>query len=107
LGVAQRFHIEVQQVPDGVKLVLSGSADIAAADAMQRQFLPIAAQKPRRVTVDLSGLDLISSIAMGALVQFHHGVRQHGGEVVLCGASGVVLDSLRRAQLDRMIKVVQ
>jgi len=95
------------QVPDGVKLVLRGSADIAAADVMQRQFLPVTVTKPRRVLIDLSGLDLISSIAMGALVHFHHGVRQHGGEVVLCGATGVVLDSLRRAQLDRMIKVMQ
>jgi len=100
--VAQQLSIDLVNDPAGLMVVMRGEADIAGAEVMERQLMPVAAQKPRRVIIDLSGVTLISSIAMGVLVHLRHGVRQHGGEVVLAGAGGIVLSALKRAQLDRM-----
>jgi anti-anti-sigma factor len=98
--------VEVITEPTGVVVMLKGDADIAGAEVMERKLLAIAAQRPAKLIIDLRGLGLISSIAMGVLMQLRRGVHQHGGQLCLAGASGNVLDALKRAQLDRVFTLL-
>jgi anti-anti-sigma regulatory factor len=52
------------------------------------------------VTLDLSGLTSISSLAMGVLVSYRRGVVRAGGRVVLAeGLQPAVREALARAEL--------
>jgi anti-sigma B factor antagonist len=102
----QKLSIEVVTEGQALVVVLKGEADIEGAALMERQLLAVAARKPSKLVLDLSGVTMISSIAMGVLVQLRHGIRAQGGDVVLAGAGGIVLDSLKRAQLDRVFTLL-
>ena len=64
----------------------------------------------RHVAVDLAGLSYISSAGVGALLRLAGLFRDRNGEVVLCGAKGVVksvLEITRVSSLFRMCDSVE
>jgi anti-anti-sigma factor len=98
--------IEVASRPDGVAVVcLAGLADLAGSQALDQRLLSLSAQRPARVVFDLSKLKGMSSICMGNLVRFRHGIARHGGSVVFAGANGLVLMAIQRAKLDQIFKL--
>jgi anti-anti-sigma factor len=63
-------------------------------------LLAPAARRPAVVTLDLSELRSISSLAMGVLVAYRRGVIRAGGRVFLAGAlQPAVHEALARAEL--------
>lgn len=59
----------------------------------------------RVLTVDLSGVDALSSPAVAAFLWAHRSCRARGGGVVLRGANRRTLDLLRRTGLWRVLRV--
>ncbi len=70
---------ETQKTPAGTKLFVRGSLDINSAPALAEEIDKIVAGKPAKVECDLSGLDLIDSSGVAALVKLYKGVRSAGG----------------------------
>jgi anti-sigma B factor antagonist len=98
------LQVEIDARPDGAVVVsLIGSADIAGAEALDRQLTPLCARHPKHVVFDLRRLEFISSLCMGALVSFGRGCHGWGGAVFLTGARDPVATALRRARLDRVL----
>ena len=52
-------------------LVVRGSLDINTASQLAEEIDRIVVQKPKKVVVDLSGLDLIDSSGVAALVKLY------------------------------------
>jgi anti-anti-sigma factor len=59
----------------------------------------------RRLVVDLTGVQQLSSSAVGSLLSAHRTCRARGGGVVLRGANRRTLDLLRRTGLWRVIRL--
>ena len=55
---------------------------------------------PAGVIVDLSKVDFFGSVFLSLLLRCHKMVKQQGGEMVLCGASGTARELLRLTALD-------
>ena len=77
---------EVQRGIGETKLAIRGSLDINSAPALGEEVDKIIAAKPGKVAVDLSGLELIDSSGVAALVKLYKGVRSGGGTVTMTGA---------------------
>jgi anti-anti-sigma factor len=58
---------------------LKGEATFTQGRVLQSGLLALSACRPRRVTLDLSELTFLSSLALGVLVEFRRGVVRAGG----------------------------
>ena len=70
---------EVQHTDTETSLAVRGSLDINTAPPLAEEIDRIVAGKPKKVTVDLSALELIDSSGVAALVKLYKGVRSGGG----------------------------
>jgi anti-anti-sigma factor len=92
--------VYVREAPEEMVICIVGEATVGLADALARLLLRPIVRRPKLVTLDLSGLKLLSCLAMGTLVTFRRGVVRAGGRVRLAAAlQGPVRESLERAGL--------
>jgi anti-anti-sigma factor len=79
---------------------VKGEATVEGAGALLDSLLAPASCSPAVVTLDLSELRSISSLAMGVLVAYRRGVVRRGGRVRLAGeVQPGVKEALARAEL--------
>ena len=99
------FKMSTSEVSGGIVIKLEGSLELAACTALERGLLGLTARKPKLAIFDLSGLTFISSLAMGSMVSFRHGVTRAGGQAFLAGMSPLILDCFRRPRLTALFEV--
>jgi anti-anti-sigma factor len=95
-------HIEVgiDEAPGKVVVRIAGEASLRQADKLTAALLGLSARRPSLVTLDLSRLSFLSSLAMGVLVAFRRGIVRAGGRVRLAAApQEPVREALARAEL--------
>lgn len=96
---------EVQKTASETKLSVRGSLDINSAPALGEEVDRIVAAKPSKVLVDLSGLDLIDSSGVAALVKLYKGVRSGGGSVTMSGARDQPLAIFKLLRMDKVFNL--
>ena len=96
-------EIEVLDLPAGKVARIRGEMRLRL-EPIERQLNRLAAGRPSLVVLDLSGVTLMSSLAMGLLVAFRRGVVGHGGRVRIAGATPLVHDSLNRVRLGELFE---
>ncbi|HEX4417107.1 MAG TPA: STAS domain-containing protein [Kofleriaceae bacterium] len=96
---------EVQQVNNETKLTVRRTLDINSAPALGEEIDKIVATKPAKVFVDLSGLDLIDSSGVAALVKLYKAVRNLGGKVTIAGARDQPLAIFKLLRMDKVFNL--
>jgi anti-sigma B factor antagonist len=96
---------EVQRNPTEIKLAVRGSLDINTAPALAEEIDNIIASRPPKVICDLSGLDLIDSSGVAALVKLYKGVRGAGGSVSITGARDQPLAIFKLLRMDKVFNL--
>ena len=94
---------------DGSSLTLRIRGELDAFTAPElRPFLDEveAPSAPKKVVVDLSGLTLIDSSGVGAIVSLFKRVRAREGELVLMGLTGQPLAIFKLLNLDRVFSIL-
>ena len=100
LAVVPGVEVAVEKTPDGISIRVKGEARVDCVDGLLDSLLAPAASRPPVVTLDLSELRCISSIAVGVLVAYRRGVVRAGGQVRLAkGLQPAVYKALARAEL--------
>ena len=95
-----QIEVEVSETPEQMVVRIAGEASFRLAGDLEVVLLRLSLRRPPLVTLDLSGLHFVSSLAMGALVAFHRGVVRAGGRVRLAAAlQWPVRECLERAGL--------
>ena len=86
--------IQFQRTDQGDEstLRIAGSLDVLTAPELMPTIDQLVEEKRPRVTVDLSGLDIIDSSGVAVLVALYKRVRAVGGHVTVAGALGQDLD---------------
>ena len=87
-------------------LALSRRLDIPAVNTIQLRFTTEATVRRKPVILDLSGVELMTSYAMGMLVSAARTLLGHGASIVAYGAPPHVDLALRAIALDRVIPLV-
>jgi anti-anti-sigma factor len=93
--------LSIQERREGNHIIvsLSGSANLASEPLLDRETTRMAAARPALLVLELSGLELITSLAIGQLVALAHSIRRHGGDVVLAGVPELIIQVLDRTRL--------
>ncbi len=94
---------EVVSVGSETKILVRGSLDINSAPSLAEEIDKIVAKKPERV--DLTGLDLIDSSGVAALVKLYKNVRGVGGSIVISGARDQPLAIFKLLRMDKVFNL--
>jgi anti-sigma B factor antagonist len=86
-------------------LVIRGSLDINSAPQLAEEIDKLVTGKVKRVAVDLSGLDLIDSSGVAALVKLYKGVRGIGGTVTISNARDQPLAIFKLLRMDKVFNL--
>jgi anti-sigma B factor antagonist len=95
----------VKKTATATTLVIRGSLDINSAPALADEIDKIVGSKPAKVEADLSGLDLIDSSGVAALVKLYKGVRGVGGTVLITGARDQPLAIFKLLRMDKVFNL--
>jgi anti-sigma B factor antagonist len=96
---------DVRRTPDETTVTIRGSLDINSAPQLADEIDRIVANKPKKVGVDLSALDLIDSSGVAALVKLYKGVRAIGGTVTITGARDQPLAIFKLLRMDKVFNL--
>ena len=96
---------DVQRSNNATTLAIRGSLDINTAPQLGDEVDRIISEKPNTVVVDLSGLDLIDSSGVAALVKLYKGVRASGGRVTISGARDQPLAIFKLLRMDKVFNL--
>ena len=61
----------------------------------------------RKLLLNFSNVDFMSSAALGKLIRLHQRLAQVGGKLVLCTISKDILQVFTLTKLDKMLKIVK
>ena len=96
---------DVLRSTSSTTLTVRGSLDINTASQLGDEIDKLVADKPTLVVVDLSGLDLIDSSGVAALVKLYKGVRAGGGNVTISGVRDQPLAIFKLLRMDRVFNL--
>jgi len=96
---------DVARTDSETTLRVRGSLDINTATQLAEEIDRIVATKPKKVLVDLSGLDLIDSSGVAALVKLYKGVRGTGGAIAMTGARDQPLAIFKLLRMDKVFNL--
>lgn len=100
-----RVEVSIKETPAEVIVLVIGEVGLGQVDELAAALLWLSARRPKLLTLDLSGLTFISSLAMGVLVSLRRGVVRAGGRVRLAATlQGPVREALVRADLFALFK---
>ena len=105
MAIMSNIHIETQSLPQALLVKVTGDAGVAAVSELDDKLMRLTAGKPPSVIVDLSGLAFISSIGMGALVNFHKSIHRQGGAVRFAAPQPMVNEAFKRARLHSLLDI--
>ena len=99
--------ISHEDVGDNLRrIVISGRLDIPGTDSIASKLVELAAAPIKGVVVDLSGVRLLASIGIRALITSAKAVQQRGGKMVLVVSDGsTVVMSLEATGVAELIPV--
>lgn len=83
-------------------LRVAGALDLVSAPQLLPTIDALVEERRARVVVDLSGLELIDSSGVAALVALYKRLRAVGGDVTVAGARDQPLAILRLLRMDRV-----
>ena len=96
---ACKLTFRVQRAPQFLCVAIHGEASFDQAEVLSAQLLRIPLDGYSLVVLDLAELTFLSSLAMGALVEYRRGLRRRGTEVRLANVPAQVWLALESAGL--------
>lgn len=95
----------IQRSADVTTLRVEGELDALSAPTLRPTIDGILAESPKTVVVDLSGLRMIDSSGVGAIVSLYKRLRATGGDFRLDGLAGQPLAIFKVLKLDRVFQL--
>jgi anti-anti-sigma factor len=96
--------IRVNESVEGTVIILSGEANFVASDQLKVAFAPLVAKRIELVVFDLSDLDFLASLAIGALLNFRREIGQWAGEIRIAATSPYIYDAFLSTNLTTLFK---
>jgi anti-sigma B factor antagonist len=84
-------------------LRIEGELDAVTIPDLRPSVDALVAERQPRVVVDVSGLRLIDSLGVGALVRLYKKAKEYGGVVTVRGSRGQPLSIFKLLHLDRVL----
>ena len=98
------FHVERR--PHFLLVAIQGEASFDQAEGISAQLLRIPLEKYSLVVLNLAELTFLSSLAMGALLEYRRGLCRRGVEVRLANVQAQVWMALELAGLGNLFELI-
>ena len=99
-----KLAFQVERRPHFLLVAIKGEASFDQAEFISAQLLRIPLEAYSLVVLDLAGLTFLSSLAMGALVEYRRGLGRRGVEFRLANVPAQVWSALERAGLWKLFE---
>jgi anti-anti-sigma factor len=99
------FHVERR--PHFLRVAIRGEGSYEQAEIISAQLLRIPLDGSSLVVLDLAGLTFLSSLAMGALVDYRRGLARRGVEIRLANVQAPVWLALETAGLGKLFELIE
>jgi len=99
------MQFKVDELPEGIVVRIAGDAGLHSIDALQMQLNRLIAKRAPLVVFDLSELRFVSSLALGAFVEFNRGMNRNGCSVRLAALQPLVFKAFQHAMLDTVLEL--
>src|SRR4051794_15076840 len=90
-------------IDDGFKVAFVGAVHTNTA-WIENELKRIVLAKPKRIDLDLSACNFLSSSGIGVLMAFYNGIKSGGGMINIVAIQKPVLGTLRYSRLDALFK---
>ncbi len=97
--------IEVERGPDAMVVRLAGAATIDQADRLSYRLHLLAEEPVRRMVIDLTPLEFICSMGLGALIVAHVVSQRRNAQVVLAGPRPAIREILETTRLNMVFPI--
>ncbi len=97
------FYHELDR--DVLILAADGGLNADTASDFVKQLEALVDAGVKKIIVDCTGLDYISSYGIGVLMRLHKKLTKHGGDVKIASPKGFVLKVLHIARLDTLLSI--
>ena len=103
----RQFGAEVTEVPDEVRLRLTGDLNARADDALADAYARVAALGPRRVSLDFGRVGYINSTGIALVVRLLADARRDGRTVRAIGLTAHYQEIFRITRLSDFMEIVE
>jgi anti-sigma B factor antagonist len=104
-GPGKPLRLQVSQRGTAAVVRVSGSASMTEADRLQERLEDLAAQRVPVIILDLTEMDFISSLGLGAIITGHLKCRHHRGQIRLVNPTPAVRELLETTRLTTLFGV--
>ena len=97
--------LDIQTSPAATIVRVRGSAGMREAEQMRTVLEQVASTQPAVIVLDLSEMDFICSMGLGAIIQSHLRSRHHAGQVRLANPQPAVQELLETTRLTKLFQI--
>jgi anti-anti-sigma factor len=101
------FGAEISEVPEEIRVRLSGDLNGRAAEALAGAYTKVAARDPRRVTLDFERVGYINSTGIALVVRLLADARRDGRAVRALGLTEHYREIFRITRLSDFMEIVE
>ncbi|MHC4717032.1 MAG: STAS domain-containing protein [Planctomycetota bacterium] len=99
------FVLTVQRRDQAAVLKISGSVAITEAEPLREKIEELVAERMSVIVLDLSEMDFICSLGLGAIISGHLKCRHHLGQIKLVAPTPPVRELLETTRLTKLFGV--
>jgi anti-anti-sigma factor len=103
----RQFGAEISEVPEEVRVRLSGDLNGRAAEVLAGAYSQVAARGPRRVTLDFGRVGYINSTGIALIVRLLADARRDGRAVRALGLAEHYREIFRITRLSDYMEIVE
>ncbi len=96
---------EIRQEPEATVVVLAGEVDLNQSPALHAALTEVAANRPRRLIVNLAEVPYMDSSGVGTLVELLRRVNTYKGHLALVGLNERVRGVFEITKLDKFFRI--
>ncbi len=101
------LEMDVREVGSAAVVHVSGSVDMSDAEKMRVTLEDLAAKPTALIVLDLSDMDFICSVGLGAIISAHLKCRHHQGRICLVNPKPAVRELLETTRLTKLFDIYQ
>ncbi len=99
------LEFQVTKQGDAAVMKIVGAASMAEAERLREAIEELVAQCPPVVVLDLSEMDFICSLGLGAIISGHLKCRHHHGQIRLVAPTPAVRELLEMTRLTKLFGI--
>lgn len=99
------MEVKLTESNGKVTVNLTGDIYIEQADELLAVFNSIIEKCPKEVTIDLKGLNSITSSGIGKIVLLYKELQKKNGKIQIVGANETIMQIFKIVKLDKLVEI--